>query len=42
MHWLFVLNKFELVLFIMSMTVLVLSVLMLLEIAGGIDLVDWL
>jgi len=42
MPWLFALNKFELVLFILSITVLVLSILLLLEIAGGIDLVDWL
>ena len=42
MQWLFVLNKFEFVLFIMSITILALSILLFLEIAGGIDLVDWL
>jgi hypothetical protein len=41
MRWIFALSKFELVLFIVSVTVLVLSLLLLLEIAG-VALVDWL
>jgi hypothetical protein len=41
MPWLFALNKFELVLLIVSLAVLAVSALLLLEVAG-IALVDWL
>jgi hypothetical protein len=41
LRWIFALSKFDLVLFIVSVTVLVLSLLLLLEIAG-VALIDWL